>query len=69
MVDPRDQMTGYLRSQLIGPLEGSEEFLTEDPAKRYLTSVLFGQESESVDAFAEDIVDDEVLPYLSLAVA
>ncbi len=59
MTDPRDRIIGYLHDQLIGPLGGDQEFLREDPSRRYLAGILFPQQAEANEAFSDDVIDDE----------
>jgi hypothetical protein len=54
----REALVEYLCRQLIGPVEGVLETLTESPATRYLMGTLFPRESRT-DEFFEDDVQDE----------
>jgi hypothetical protein len=41
--DDRAEIVRYLERQLVGPVHGDDEVLTEDPSRRYLTGLLYPQ--------------------------
>lgn len=41
--DDRANIVSYLERQLVGPVHGDAEVLTEDPSRRYLTGLLYPQ--------------------------
>lgn len=45
-MNPRDELTAYLRSQLIGPVDGEKETLEGPPDSRYLMGTLYPRESD-----------------------
>lgn len=45
-MNPRDELTAYLRRQLIGPVNGEKETLDGPPDSRYLMGTLFPHESD-----------------------
>lgn len=44
--DDRRRIVEYLGRQLVGPVGGDDEVLSEEPAGRYLTAILYPQEQE-----------------------
>lgn len=55
--DPREGVIGYLRAQIVGPIDGPEEVLTEPPTGRYLVGILFPREATTNDVIANEEVD------------
>jgi hypothetical protein len=45
-MNPRDELTDYLRRQLIGPVDGEKETLEGPPDSRYLMGTLYPRESD-----------------------
>ncbi|WP_020145921.1 helicase-related protein [Terracoccus sp. 273MFTsu3.1] len=56
--DDRAAVVGYLRRQVLGPVDGEAEVLSEVPHRRYLTGMLFPTEAAVDEQLDEDIVDE-----------
>lgn len=56
----RDSIVAYAKRQLIGPVDGELEFLTEPPHRRYLTGMLFpvAADDGTTTPLMDDLQDD-----------
>ncbi|MER5767116.1 helicase-related protein [Streptomyces sp. NPDC001985] len=45
-MEPRDELTAYLRRQLVGPAQGPDETLDIPPDRQYLAGTLYPQEAD-----------------------
>lgn len=54
----RGDVVGYLRSQLIGPVGGRGEIISDPPHRRYLAGILFPGEADVDGGLDGDILDE-----------
>lgn len=54
----RDALVSYLKKQVIGPVDGDGETISEPPHRRYLSGILFPREAGVDDGLEDDIIDD-----------
>ena len=58
----RDRIFDYLRKQLIGPIEGDDEILDDQPQHRYLTAILYPIAADSgAPVTGRSDNDDEII--------
>ena len=58
----RDRIFDYLNKQLIGPIEGDDEILDDQPQHRYLTAILYPIAADSgAPVTGRSDNDDEII--------
>ena len=55
--DVRNEIVGYLRSQVVGPREGAQEIVEDPPHRRYLMGTLYPQNASTTEVVETDEAD------------